>query len=174
MHQQIYPRLAVECVKNSDGWDQAKERAEGKRMRRLIREIKTESTTVFAMKPSRRALETEPTTNVIPKSSTSVEIFKSFRVSMEDRTYRVLPAALKKYNINAPWEQYALYIIYGDNERCLGMDEKPLVLFKHLDKAGKKPMLMLRKIALVSQASAASSPTTSAVKPVDEPPAGIV
>ncbi|PQE15595.1 kinase regulator ste50 protein [Rutstroemia sp. NJR-2017a BBW] len=77
----------------------------------------------------------------------SVEIFKSFRVSMEDPCYKVLPAALKKYNINAPWEQYALYIVYGDKERCLGMEEKPLILFKQLDKEGKKPMFMLRKIS---------------------------
>ncbi|TQS38686.1 hypothetical protein Golomagni_00803 [Golovinomyces magnicellulatus] len=80
-------------------------------------------------------------------SSGSVEIFKSFRVSMDDPCYKVLPAALKKYNINAPWEQYALYIVYGDNERCLDMDEKPLILFKQLDKEGKKPMFMLRKIS---------------------------
>jgi hypothetical protein len=65
---------------------------------------------------------------------------------MEDPCYKVLPAALKKYNINAPWEHYALYIVYGDKERCLGMDEKPLILFKQLDKEGKKPMFMLRKM----------------------------
>lgn len=75
----------------------------------------------------------------------SVEIFKSFRVSMEDPCYKVLPAALRKYQINAPWDQYALYIVYGDQERCLAMDEKPLILFKQLDKEGKKPMFMLRK-----------------------------
>ncbi|KAI1326007.1 hypothetical protein F5Y16DRAFT_376038 [Xylariaceae sp. FL0255] len=75
----------------------------------------------------------------------SVEIFKSFRVSMDDPCYKVLPAALKKYQINAPWDQYALYIVYGDQERCLGLDEKPLILFKQLDKEGKKPMFMLRK-----------------------------
>ncbi|KAI1393260.1 uncharacterized protein F4822DRAFT_384096 [Hypoxylon trugodes] len=78
-------------------------------------------------------------------SSASVEIFKSFRVSMEDPCYKVLPAALKKYQINAPWDQYALYIVYGDQERCLGLEEKPLILFKQLDKEGKKPMFMLRK-----------------------------
>ncbi|KAK0736812.1 hypothetical protein B0T21DRAFT_287439 [Apiosordaria backusii] len=80
-----------------------------------------------------------------PGSSNSVEIFKSFRVSMDDPCYKVLPAALKKYQINAPWDQYALYIVYGDQERCLGLDEKPLILFKQLDKEGKKPMFMLRK-----------------------------
>lgn len=65
---------------------------------------------------------------------------------MDDPCHKVLPAALKKYQINAPWDQYALYIVYGDQERCLGMDEKPLILFKQLDKEGKKPMFMLRKI----------------------------
>ncbi|KAI9930487.1 hypothetical protein ASPWEDRAFT_27010 [Aspergillus wentii DTO 134E9] len=75
----------------------------------------------------------------------SVEIFKSFRVSMDDPCYKVLPAALKKYNINADWKQYALYIVYGDQERCLGLEEKPLILFKQLEKEGRKPMFMLRK-----------------------------
>lgn len=93
------------------------------------------------------SLRRAPTTTTDNSSSGgSVEIFKSFRVSMDDPCYKVLPTALKKYNINAPWEQYALYIVYGGNERCLEMDEKPLILFKQLDKEGKKPMFMLRKI----------------------------
>lgn len=78
-------------------------------------------------------------------SSNSVEIFKSFRVSMEDPCYKVLPAALKRYNIQADWRQYALYIVHGDQERCLGLDEKPLILFKQLDREGRKPMFMLRR-----------------------------
>ena len=77
----------------------------------------------------------------------SVEIFKSFRVSMEDPCEKVLPAALKKYNIQADWKNYALYIVYGDQERCLGLKEKPLILFKQLDKEGRKPMFMLRRHA---------------------------
>lgn len=75
-----------------------------------------------------------------------VEIFKGFRFSMEDPCYKILPAALLKYNITAPWENYALYIVYGNKERCLGMEEKPLMIFKALDKEGLKPMFMLRKI----------------------------
>ena len=39
MHQIVYPRLARECSKSGTGWDQARERDEGKRMRRLIRKI---------------------------------------------------------------------------------------------------------------------------------------
>ncbi|CAL5873193.1 uncharacterized protein PFLUO_LOCUS7462 [Penicillium psychrofluorescens] len=76
----------------------------------------------------------------------SVEIFKSFRVSFEDPCYKVLPAALKKYNIHSDSKNYALYIVYGDQERCLTMEEKPLILFKQLEKEGRKPMFMLRKI----------------------------
>jgi hypothetical protein len=75
-----------------------------------------------------------------------VEIFKSFRVSWEDPCYKVLPAALKKYNIHSDPKLYALYIVYGDQERCLALDEKPLLLFKQLEKEGRKPMFMLRKI----------------------------
>lgn len=94
--------------------------------------------------PPPRRRET-PVPDTPSGSNASVEIFKSFRVSMDDPCHKVLPAALKKYQINAPWDQYALYIVYGDQERCLGMDEKPLILFKQLDKEGKKPMFMLRK-----------------------------
>lgn len=78
-------------------------------------------------------------------SGPSVEIFKSFRVSMDDPCYKVLPAALKKYNIHEDWRLYALYIVYGDQERCLALEEKPLILFKQLDKDGRKPMFMLRR-----------------------------
>jgi hypothetical protein len=111
----------------------------------------------------------------------SVEIFKSFRVSMEDPCYKVLPAALKKYNINAPWEQYALYIVYGDQERCLGMQEKPLILFKQLDKEGKKPMFMLRKLTSNADGMAGDIPGSAGLDPHRpyqntgyEPPGGII
>ncbi|MCJ1471698.1 hypothetical protein MMC13_000338 [Lambiella insularis] len=39
MHNRVYPSLAKECTKSGSGWDQAREREEGKRMRRLIRRI---------------------------------------------------------------------------------------------------------------------------------------
>ncbi|GAO19559.1 hypothetical protein UVI_02062230 [Ustilaginoidea virens] len=41
MHQKVYPRLAQECFNSGTGWDQTREREEGKRMRRLIRSIVT-------------------------------------------------------------------------------------------------------------------------------------
>ncbi|KAF1940066.1 RA-domain-containing protein [Clathrospora elynae] len=90
-----------------------------------------------------------PTSNPssTPSTNPQVEIFKSFRVSIDDPCHKVLPVALKKYNITADWRQYALYIVHGDQERCLGLNERPLILFKQLDKEGRKPMFMLRKHA---------------------------
>jgi hypothetical protein len=73
------------------------------------------------------------------------EIFKSFRVSIDDLCWKVLPVALKKYHITADWRLYSLWIVFGDQERCLGLFEKPLVVFTQLESEGKKPMYMLRK-----------------------------
>lgn len=66
---------------------------------------------------------------------------------MEEPCHKVLPVALKKYNIIDDWREYSLYIVHGDEERCLGLEEKPLILFKQLANEGKKPMFMLRKHA---------------------------
>ncbi|OAX84251.1 STE/STE11/BCK1 protein kinase [Emergomyces africanus] len=39
MHKVVYPQLTKECIKSGTGWDKAREREEGKRMRNLIRKI---------------------------------------------------------------------------------------------------------------------------------------
>lgn len=41
MHQKVYPALAWECSNSGTGWDQQREREEGRRMRGLIRSIVT-------------------------------------------------------------------------------------------------------------------------------------
>ena len=109
-----------------------------------------------------RGISRDPEYSPAPSSRDppSVEIFKSFRVSLEDPCWKVLPAALKKYNIDANWQQYSLYIVYGDQERCLGLDEKPLDLFKQLDKEGRKPMFMLRRLAAPNTQPYGGSTTT--------------
>lgn len=89
---------------------------------------------------------------------------KSFRVTLEDPCWKVLPAALKKYKINDDWKLYALFICFGNTgmlptvawpssltqadepERCLSYDEKPLMLFQKLKESGQKPVFMLRHI----------------------------
>jgi protein STE50 len=107
------------------------------------------------------AVSTSTSAGSAPSADTpSVEIFKSFRVGLEDPCHKVLPAALRKYNIQADWRQYALYIVYGDQERCVDLDEKPLALFKDLDREGKKPMFMLRKLAPPTD-----TPSSASVRP---------
>jgi protein STE50 len=39
---------------------------------------------------------------------------KSFRVNMDDPCWKVLPAAMKKYDVKGREEDYRLYITYGD------------------------------------------------------------
>lgn len=44
----------------------------------------------------------------------SSDNLKSFKVSLDDPTWKVLPAALKKYKINNDnWQNYAMFICYG-------------------------------------------------------------
>ncbi|CAG8461240.1 8996_t:CDS:10 [Diversispora eburnea] len=53
------------------------------------------------------------------------ESYKSFRVSLEDPCYKVLPAALKKYKISDDWRQYALFICFGSPEDENSTEENP-------------------------------------------------
>lgn len=49
-----------------------------------------------------------------PVRQDSSDNLKSFKVSLDDPTWKVLPAALKKYRINNDnWENYAMFICYG-------------------------------------------------------------
>ena len=94
--------------------------------------------------------QTAPNSKVpsdLSPTPTSVEVFKSFRVKPDDPCYKVLPNALKKHNIQDHWRNYAIYIAYEDQERLVGFSEKPLALFKDLDREGKRPLFMLRKLA---------------------------
>ncbi|EAU90591.1 protein kinase regulator [Coprinopsis cinerea okayama7 len=88
-----------------------------------------------------------------PKASRqeSSDNLKGFKVTLEDPTWKVLPAALKKYRINNDtWQNYAMFICYGSPgnriERCLSYDEKPLLLFQKLKDAKKNPVFMLKHI----------------------------
>lgn len=49
-----------------------------------------------------------------PKRHRSSDHLKSFKVNLEDPTWKVLPGALKKYRINnEDWQSYAMLICYG-------------------------------------------------------------
>lgn len=55
-----------------------------------------------------------PSSNPPTSISTSSDNLKSFKVSLDDPAWKVLPAALKKYKINNDdWQNYAMFICYG-------------------------------------------------------------
>ncbi|KAG8687767.1 Adaptor for signal transduction, partial [Ceratobasidium sp. 394] len=72
--------------------------------------------------------------------------YKSFKVTLDDPCWKVLPAALKKYRVNDDWQHYAMFICYENTDRCLSYDEKPLLLFQKLKDANKNPVFTLRHI----------------------------
>lgn len=83
--------------------------------------------------------------------------FGALRNNRKAPTSIVLPKVLKKYNINDDWQRYRLYIVvYGDEERCLGLSEQPLVVFQQLERDGYEPTCMLRKKA-----------TPASIKPIE-------
>ncbi|KAL8898654.1 MAG: hypothetical protein Q9207_006594 [Kuettlingeria erythrocarpa] len=79
------------------------------------------------------------------KPNSSIEMFTSFRISLDDPCHKILPHALRKYQINKDWRHYDLYILFGDQERCLEPEDMPLRIFKQLDREGKSPTFMLRR-----------------------------
>lgn len=71
---------------------------------------------------------------------------KQLRASSEDKCSKILQAAMKRHKLNdQDWRNYALVICYGDKERVLGLDEKPVLLFKELKDRGEHPAIMLRQ-----------------------------
>lgn len=73
MHQQVYPRLAKECLSSGTGWDQSREREEGKRMRRLIRNIVTGRTGGEQSRPSHTRQESGKTDAINTEQGSTTE-----------------------------------------------------------------------------------------------------
>jgi len=61
-------------------------------------------------------LTDSPNSNPKSQRQESSDNLKSFKVTIEDPTWKVLPAALKKYRINnESWKNYAMFICYGSS-----------------------------------------------------------
>ncbi|KAJ1978729.1 hypothetical protein H4R34_003092 [Dimargaris verticillata] len=115
------------------------------------------SASIKAKRRSIEKLSTPPGTTPLDRSGVSVirvfggkdihrenESYKTFRISADDPCHKILPSALKKYNINDDWRNYTLCIIYGSSERRLQLDEKPLKLFQQLQEANESPYFVLK------------------------------
>ncbi|AJQ42799.1 Ste50p [Saccharomyces cerevisiae YJM1549] len=74
------------------------------------------------------------------------EALKQLRASKEDSCERILKNAMKRHNLaDQDWRQYVLVICYGDQERLLELNEKPVIIFKNLKQQGLHPAIMLRR-----------------------------
>lgn len=79
-------------------------------------------------------------------TTASNEPLKQLRASKEDSCERILKNAMKRHNLSdQDWRQYVLVICYGDQERVLDLEEKPVVIFKNLKQQGMHPAIMLRR-----------------------------
>lgn len=84
--------------------------------------------------------------NETPGSAISNEPLKQLRASKEDSCEKILKNAMKRHNLaDHDWRQYVLVICYGDQERILELEEKPVVIFKNLKQQGLHPAIMLRR-----------------------------
>lgn len=90
-----------------------------------------------------------PTTLNAPKATKqeSSDNLKSFKVSLEDPTWKVLPAALKKYRINNDnWQSYAMFICYGPSGKVFaGNAERRLLNTLYSNRKPNRKMLELRR-----------------------------
>ncbi|KAI5122448.1 hypothetical protein M0805_008760 [Coniferiporia weirii] len=68
------------------------------------------------------------------------------KIGLNDAVWKVLPAALRKYKISDDWQNYAMFICYGQTERRLALDEKPLLIFKKLKEEQQNPVFVLKHI----------------------------
>ncbi|AOA61080.1 Mating response protein [Komagataella phaffii CBS 7435] len=78
---------------------------------------------------------------------TENELLKPLRVKADEPCYKVIQNAMKRHGLSVDdWRKYALVICYGDEERVLGLHEKPGSIFKELKDQKQNPAIMLRQI----------------------------
>lgn len=96
--------------------------------------------------PSRVLPKLKSSSNVGHASSSTNEPLKQLRASKEDSCEKILKNAMKRHHLSdQDWRQYLLVICYGDQERALELNEKPVTIFKNLRQQGLHPSIMLRR-----------------------------
>ena len=73
------------------------------------------------------------------------DMLSSAGIQVDDPCEKVVPAMLRRYDIDGDWREYALHMIHDGEEECLSPWDKPLFLFEELEKKIGSPMLMLRR-----------------------------
>ena len=92
-----------------------------------------------------QTLEKKPSLSV-----STIECFKNFRLGKDDTCEKMLPVAVRKHKLAGDWQHYALFISVDNQERRLGLQEKPLAIYSRLGREGKKVSFKLRKLEMLS------------------------
>ncbi|WFD35061.1 hypothetical protein MCUN1_001909 [Malassezia cuniculi] len=65
-------------------------------------------------------------------------------VTIDEPCARVMALSLRKYGIAEDYSSFVLFVVFGDTERCLSYDERPLLLYRRLRESGQNPKFVLK------------------------------
>lgn len=83
--------------------------------------------------------------NVSVAGSMHSEPIKDFNISPDVPCYKILPQIARRHNVRGDWRGVSLVVCYDDQERMIGLEEKPLLIYKELQREGKNPIFMIRE-----------------------------
>jgi hypothetical protein len=91
------------------------------------------------------ACDTTASTACSPSVPEAPQIELDMKICLLDDCRKVLFRVLRRYGVHNDWQAYELLIMCDNQERAVGLDEKPRMVVKVLEGAGKKPMFKPRR-----------------------------
>lgn len=82
---------------------------------------------------------------MISGSNPHSQPIKDFNISPDVPCYKVLPQIARRHKVRGDWRGVGLVVCYDDQERMIGLEEKPLAIYKELQREGKNPIFMIRE-----------------------------
>jgi hypothetical protein len=107
--------------------------------------------------PSSSAASINNSSSSIPTNASSVSLnvsvagsmhsdpIKDFNISPDVPCYKILPQIARRHKVRGDWRSVGLVVCYDDQERMIGLEEKPLAIYKELQREGKNPIFMIRE-----------------------------
>ncbi|KAF5110599.1 hypothetical protein DV495_003919 [Geotrichum candidum] len=83
--------------------------------------------------------------NVSVGGSMHSDPIKDFNISPDVPCYKILPQIARRHKVRGDWRGVGLVVCYDDQERMIGLEEKPLAIYKELQREGKNPIFMIRE-----------------------------
>ncbi|WFD43147.1 hypothetical protein MPSI1_001800 [Malassezia psittaci] len=85
---------------------------------------------------------------MLQKSGVQTEILPSDEpATLDDTTQTLLTLALRKYQVRGDAKEFALFIRSSSSQRCLTLEEKPLLILQKLREARNQPWVVVQHIS---------------------------